>query len=202
MVCSDDSKAMEDSECLTPYCCGKALPALDCGHRFCSRCMVGVVKFSCPQFPLLVLKCPLCRAKQGFCKWSFYMLFRLHYPKGAMLLECDAPCEGFCLATWELIDGPPDQKPAKAEKVGRARRARRRQADPEEDTACYMLTYLPAVNDIHLLDGDATSSGGEEPFQLRRLFDVMAQRVQCLESAKQLLKESTGINPSVCVLDF
>ena len=175
-----------------------------CGHRFCSRCMLGVVKFTCPEFPILLLKCPLCRKEQAINKWSFYELFHEHYPEGAMLLECDGrSCEGFCLAIWESIERPLVQQAVRA---GRGRRARRRAGRQQvllcEETTAHSMTYLPAVNYIHLLDNVPTSSEAEEPFDLRRLFDVLAQRVQCSKSAYQLLSESAGKYVPIRMLEF
>ena len=64
------------------------------------------------------------------------------------------------------------------------------------------MTYLPAANYIHLLDDAPTSSEAEEAFDLRRLFDVLAQRAQCSESANQLLMEPTGEDVSLIMLEY
>jgi len=201
----DKSKAAEGMECLTPYCSEEALAPLLCGHRFCSRCTLGVVKFFCPGFPILMLRCPLCREEQPLSKWSFYTLVYEHFPKGAMLLECCGPlCEGFALVIWESIGTPPDRKIISAEKVGQARRKvrRRREEVHEPPTFDFTTIYLPAANYVHLLEDATTSSAPEEFFDLRNLFDVLAQKAQCSESAKQLLMESAGENVPIRLLGF
>ena len=64
------------------------------------------------------------------------------------------------------------------------------------------MTYLPAINYIHLLDCVPRSNEAEDPFDLGRLFEVLAQRAQCSESAKQLLMESTGEDVPLRMLEL
>ena len=176
MICSHESGV----DCLTPHCGEKAMPSLACGHHFCSRCLLGVVKFSCPEYPLLVLKCPLCRAKQGFCPGTFFIFMHEHYPEGSMLLECEAPCEGFCLATWEAVN------------VATSRRSVRFNKTLEHWKSCF--TYLPACSYIHLLEETSADNVVDDTFVLRRLYDLLSQRTQCLEDSKQLLREAADDN--------
>ena len=105
-----------------------------------------------------------------------------------MLLECDAPCEGFCLATWETVN------------VSLARKGRRNVETIENWRTRF--TYLPACNYIHLLEETSAASEADDGFELRRLFDLLSQRSQCREGAKQLLKESTGENLRVTIPYF
>ena len=164
-----------------------------------------------------MLRCPLCRKEQPIFNRTFCELFREHYPKGAMLLECCGPrCEGFCLATWKMHSGPSERKKVKPKKLAWLKRSVRRWIEDLEDSedsdiseeSCeetlwdHNMTYLPAVNYIHLLEDDPTSSVPEESFNLGKLFDVLAQRAQCSESANRLLMESAGEDVPLRMFDF
>ena len=84
--------------CELPFCECEALPPLRCEHKFCSGCMLGLVKMTHPELAMLGIACPICRRKSVIGEVTFAMLMRRHRPKGTMLMDFSDTKAGFCLA--------------------------------------------------------------------------------------------------------
>jgi hypothetical protein len=85
-------------QCDLPLCDSHALPPLQCGHKLCGACMLGMVKLSGPSFPILIITCPLCRDRSMLQGESLAVLMLAHKPQGTLLMDCLDSNEGFCLA--------------------------------------------------------------------------------------------------------
>jgi len=83
--------------CEIPLCGHKALPPLCCGHKFCSACMVRLVKVTHPQFAMLLVTCPLCRQRSAVEEISFALLMQEHKPKGTLIMDFTETKAGLCL---------------------------------------------------------------------------------------------------------
>jgi len=146
--------------CEMPLCERKGLPALRCGHRFCSACMLGLVKVTHPELAMLVVTCPLCREKCAVEEISFALLMQEHKPKGTMLMDFTQTKAGLCLVI----------------------QSKDRRKDVVREPRFY---FLKAVHYLKYLDGAPA-----EEQDMNRLFEELSRRSQTRNAAERLLVDT------------
>ena len=151
--------------CEMPLCERKGLPALRCGHRFCSACMLGLVKVTHPELAMLVLTCPLCREKCAVEEISFALLMQEHKPNGTLIMDFTETKAGLCLVM---------QSKAKRKDVVREPRFFFLQTE-------YYLKYL----------ADAPADDQD----MNRLFEELSRRSQTRMDAYGLLADMPSSSP-------
>ena len=146
--------------CQIPHCECEALPPLCCGHKFCSACMVGLVKVTHPELAMLLDTCPLCRQRSAVEEITFALLMQEHKPKGTMLMDFTDTKAGLC-----LVIQPKD-----------------RRKDVVREPRFY---FLKAVHYLKYIDG-----APPEEQDMNRLFEELSRRSQTRNAAERLLVDT------------
>jgi len=175
--------------CEMPLCEHKALPPLCCGHKFCSACLVRLVKVTHPEFAMLVVTCPLCRQKSAVEEITFALLMQEQRPKGTLLMDFTETKAGLCLVIQSkdrrkdvvrepcffylkavhylkyLNDAPPEEQDMNRlfEELTRRSQTRMDAFGLLADTPPFYSPQFPLLTDVFLVLGGMLRLGEETP---------------------------------------